>query len=107
MRTRTLLAALCTAAATVGCQGAFAPPPPPLPPSFSPADVTAAKESIRTQFSQQDFIIEDVELIRETPQKLSGYVKLKKPRKLFPDIRVTKQCTAIMGMDRRYTINCQ
>lgn len=100
---RTLLAALCVAA-TVGCQGIFGPPPPP---SFSPADVLAAKEQVRSMFSKQDFIIEEVELIRETPQKLSGYVKLKKPVKLFPDIRVTKQCTAIMGMDRRYTIDCR
>jgi len=95
--------------------------------SFSDEDIKDAQASIRDQFSKSsDVSVEEVQLIRESPRKLTGFVRLKikgvdpladmdpDTRKFFnlklkdhPDTEVTKTCTDTMGDDRRTIWRCE
>jgi hypothetical protein len=68
---------------------------------FSAADIAGIKESIRTEFTKKGaelggkkgmYQVEDVQMIQESPKKLTGFVKLK----MF-GVSVMKDCTATMG----------
>ena len=66
----------------------------PLGRSFGDTDIEHIKQDIRAKFSERGHAtIVDVEMMKESATKLTGYVKLKEP--LLPEI--TKPCTATMG----------
>jgi hypothetical protein len=73
---------------------------------FSTADIAEVQQSIRTKFTKKgaelgkigmptkkgEYQVEEVQMIQESPKKLTSFVKLK----LF-GVSVTKACTATMG----------
>lgn len=71
---------------------------------FAKADLDAMKKSIRTEFEKRDGItVVDVVMLRETPKKATGYVKLKAP--VLGEI--TKPCGATMAEGGQYIWQCQ
>lgn len=71
---------------------------------FSDRDISRIQDDIRAHFSERRGVtVEDVNLLRESPRKLSGYAKIK-----VPILGVmTKNCTATMGDDGRSLWQCQ
>ncbi len=74
------------------------------PTSFGSADIDAMKRSIRAKFEEQGgTVVEEVQLIKESGQKVTGFVKLR-----INSIPVTKVCDATMAEDgRQYLWRCQ
>ena len=73
---------------------------------FSNADISQAESSIRAQYEKQHDTVLDVQMIRESPTRLSGFVKLKMPAIPYLGAVVSKTCTATMGEDRKYIWQC-
>jgi hypothetical protein len=83
---------------------------------FSPEDIAQVQQSIRTEFTKKgaelgkvgiptkkgEYQVEDVQMIQESPKKLTGFVKLK----LF-GVSVTKPCTATMGDNGESIWRCE
>ena len=74
-------------------------------PGFVKADIKAMKESIRTEFEKREGIeVVEVEMIRESDTKATGFVKLK--TRLLGEIM--KSCSATMELDsNRYIWRCE
>jgi hypothetical protein len=71
---------------------------------FSNADLEAMKTHIKTEFEKQPGItVTEVEMIRESSKKATGFVKIRMP--LVGEIM--KSCTATMGQDNRYIWRCE
>ena len=66
---------------------------------FSDADVTRTESDIRTQFEQRGFVVEQVNMIRDSDRHMSGFAKVKKPGLLTGRLELTKNCTATMDED--------
>ena len=73
---------------------------------FSDADIDKVKQSIREEFSKRDGVtITDVEMLRESPKKLTGFVKAQVS--MFGVSReIMSACTATMGDSNEYIWNC-
>lgn len=85
MRISTALLAIIALLTLAGCQN-----------GFSPADIEKIKENIRFEYNKSgEYEVLEIAMVRETPTKLNGFVKLK--HKLFGDI--TKSCDATMAED--------
>jgi hypothetical protein len=70
---------------------------------FSEEDIKQAEKSIRTEFEKQPGVhVTNVALIKESPNKLTGFVKMK-----FGPVELTKDCAATMGENRRYIWQCK
>jgi hypothetical protein len=75
-------------------------------PSFSEADVERTKETLRQQYAEQPGIqVLEVEMIRETPTRLTGFIKYRK-KIFFSEREFSKQCSAVMGQDAQYLVRC-
>jgi hypothetical protein len=71
---------------------------------FSDEAISSIEGDIRDEFSKRRGItVEEVQMLRESPRKLTGFVKAKAP--LLGTI--TKACTATMGDDGRSIWSCQ
>jgi hypothetical protein len=71
---------------------------------FSDADISRIGQDIRSEFGKRPgMTVEEVQLLRESPRKLSGFAKVKVP--LLGSI--SKTCTATMGDDGRSIWQCQ
>jgi hypothetical protein len=71
---------------------------------FSDTDISNIDQAIRTELSKtRGVTVEDVQLLRESPRKLTGFAKLKVP--LLGNI--SKSCTATMGDDGRSFWQCR
>jgi hypothetical protein len=74
---------------------------------FSAQDVEKIKESIRQEFSQKENIkVVEIQMIQESPQKLTGFVKLKKFGFLGLSEDITKKCEATMGENHQSIWEC-
>ena len=70
---------------------------------FADEDVAKVKDSIREEFDKRPGIkVLDVQMMKESPTKLMGFVKVKAP--LFGE--VTKSCSATMGEGNQYLWKC-
>jgi hypothetical protein len=71
---------------------------------FSGEDIAKVKDSIRTEFDKRPGIkVIDVQMLKESPTKLMGFVKVKAP--LFGEM--TKSCSATMGEGNQYLWKCE
>lgn len=72
-------------------------------PSFSDEDIGNVKTSIRTEFEKTPGVsVKDVQIIKESDQRLTGFVKLE-----AEGFEVTKNCHANMGTDNQYIWKCE
>lgn len=70
---------------------------------FSDADVAAIKQSIHAEFGKEHGLrVEDGVLMRESPRKLTGFVKVGVPLLGV----MTKSCSATMGDDGQSIWGC-
>jgi hypothetical protein len=85
------------------------------PASFSDADIMAAKADIKAELQKQKGVsVTEVQLIRETPRKLTGFAKLhfsapnteSGPLAGY-SVDITRQCGATMGDGDRYIWQCE
>jgi hypothetical protein len=71
---------------------------------FSDEAISSIKSDIRDEFAKRRGItVEEVQMLRESPRKLTGFVKVKAP--LLGTIN--KACTATMGDDGRSIWRCE
>ena len=73
---------------------------------FVQEDIDNLKKDIKTEFEKREGVrVTDVQIIKESPKKLSGFVKL--TISVFgQSTEVTKSCTATMGDDNKYIWKC-
>lgn len=70
---------------------------------FSEADISSIEQGISAEFRRRPGVtVEQVQMLREAPRKLTGFAKLKLP--LVGEIN--KSCTATMGDDGRAMWQC-
>lgn len=78
---------------------------------FSEADIEQAKQSIRSEYEKlPGLTVVDVEMIKVSPTKLTGFVKLKPdglPKSVGALGEISKECSATMGEHRRYIWQCK
>jgi hypothetical protein len=74
-------------------------------PSFTDADIISIKRSISEEYRYRPGLqsIDDIELIRESSRKLTGYLKAT----FQGDIKVTVPCSATMDEDRKFLWTCE
>jgi hypothetical protein len=90
----------------VGCGSGSISIPGLTSPSFSQADAEKAKDTVRQMYAEKSGVtVLDVEMMRETSTKLTGFVKFKK-QIFFSDHEFSKQCSAVLGQDGQYIIHC-
>ena len=65
---------------------------------FREDDIAKAESSIRTDYEQRGFTVEQVSLIKASDRQLSGFVKMRKAG-LLSHIQLTKNCVATMDAD--------
>lgn len=63
---------------------------------YSDADVARTETDIRSQFEQKGFLVEQVNMIRDSDRHMSGFAKVRKPGLLTGKLELTKNCTATM-----------
>jgi virulence-associated protein VapD len=66
---------------------------------YSEADVTRTESDIRTQFEQKGFVVEQVNLVKDSDRHMTGFARVHKPGLLLSKLEVTKNCTATMDAD--------
>jgi len=70
---------------------------------FSDANITSIEQDIRTEFEKRGATVEDVQLIRESPRKLTGLARIRVP--ILGTVNRT--CTATMGDTGQSMWQCQ
>ena len=72
---------------------------------FSKEDIDNMKKSIKSEFEGRgaDIKVTEIELITESPKKVTGFVKIK----VGDDDPIMKDCSATMGDDNRYIWKCE
>lgn len=71
---------------------------------FTQADIANIRQSIRTEFGKQRGVtVEQVEMVREAPNKLVGFVRVRLP--ILGE--KNKACTATRGDDGQSVWRCQ
>lgn len=74
-------------------------------PHFSDSAIPKIKAVIKSNFEKQEGLkVSDIQLIRESPRKLTGYVVLKIEG---TDIEATKPCSVTMGDDGNVIWHCE
>jgi|SRR5579862_274954 len=77
-------------------------------PKFKEEDIAKTETDIRTHFEQRGFTVEQVNLIKESDKRLSGYVKFHKSSGSFSKAHLHQDCTATMGVDSaQYIWECK
>lgn len=78
---------------------------------FSETDIEQTKQDIRSEFEKRPGLtVVDVQMIKESPRKLVGFVKLKPngiPNSLGTLGEVSKDCTATWGENSQYIWRCE
>jgi len=75
---------------------------------FNEAQILGAENDIRAQYQKQGFTVEQVNLVKESDRRLSGFVKFRKSAGLLSKVQITKNCTATMDADSsRYIWECK
>ena len=75
---------------------------------FNEAQTLGAENDIRAQYEKQGFTVEQVNLVKESDRRLSGFVKFRKSAGLLSKVQITKNCTATMDADSsRYIWECK
>jgi hypothetical protein len=75
---------------------------------FSEAQILGAENDIRAQYQKQGFTVEQVNLVKESDRRLSGFVRFRKSSGLLSKVQITKNCTATMDADSsRYIWECK
>jgi hypothetical protein len=78
---------------------------------FREADIEETKKSIRSKYEKQPGLtVVDVQMIKESPTKLTGFVKLKPtglPKSLGSLGEVSKNCAATWGEYGQYIWRCE
>jgi hypothetical protein len=70
---------------------------------FTDADVTKLEGEIRNEFSRRPGVtVREVQIIKESPQRLSGFAKLE-----AGGIEVMKSCSATWGDGGKYIWKCE
>ena len=64
--------------------------------SFTQADIDKTDADIRSQFEQRGFVVEQVNMIKDSDRHLSGFAKMRKPGLLTGKLELTKNCFATM-----------
>ncbi|MFZ1007659.1 MAG: hypothetical protein WAN65_12530, partial [Candidatus Sulfotelmatobacter sp.] len=59
---------------------------------------------IRTQFEQKGFVVEQVNMIKDSDRHMTGFARMHKPGLLLGKLDVTKNCTATMDADSSKSI---
>jgi len=78
---------------------------------FSESDIEQTKQSIRSEYEKRPGLtVVDVQMIKVSPTKLTGFVKLK-PKGLPKSVgalgEISKECSATMGENRQYIWRCE
>ena len=69
---------------------------------FTQPDIDALHKTIKDEFEKRPGVsVTDVQLLRESPRKLVGFVKLK-----ISGEEITKSCSATMGDNAQYIWEC-
>lgn len=75
---------------------------------FNEAQTLGAENDIRAQYEKQGFTVEQVNLVKESDRRLTGFVKLRKSAGLLSKVQMTKTCIATMDADSsRYIWECK
>jgi hypothetical protein len=75
---------------------------------FSGDDIVNTEAAIKTDFEKRGFTVEQVSLIKESDRRLSGFVRFRKSEGLLSKVKLTKDCTATMGVDSsQYIWECK
>lgn len=75
---------------------------------FSEAQVLGAENDIRAQYEKQGFTVEQVNLVKESDRRLTGFVKFRKSSGLLSKVQMTRNCVATMDADSsRYIWECK
>ncbi len=70
---------------------------------FAAEDIEYLKRTVRAEFEKKPGVeVEDVNFVKESPKKLTGFVKLK-----IGGLEVSKSCDATMGDDAQYIWKCE
>ncbi len=76
-------------------------------PKFSQDDVSNIETQIRQEFSSREGVkVIEVNLVIESPRKLTGFAKLKTTF-LDQTITVMKDCSAVLGEDSKIIWKCE
>lgn len=76
----------------------------PSSPTFTDDDIASVKASIRSKYNEdKNTHVEDVALVRSSPNRLEGYVKVRLDK---PAMTLTKTCTANKD-EKSYVWRCQ
>ena len=71
---------------------------------FTDEDIEQAKKSIRAEYAKKSGVkVVDVQLIKESPRKLSGFVKFR----IGGSPIIMSDCTATWGENGQYIWRCQ
>ncbi len=84
--------------ASVACTNYSSNPQPKPQPKFSEADVSIAEADIKSHYEDQGFMVEQVNLIKESDRRLSGFIKFRKASGIIRP-QFTKNCVATMDVD--------
>jgi hypothetical protein len=100
MRIREGLAVMVLALALTACES-----------GFSEADIEQTKQDIRSEYEKRPGLtVVDVQMIKESPTKLTGFVKMKPkglPKSLGTLGEISKSCSATLGENRQYIWRCE
>jgi hypothetical protein len=66
---------------------------------FHEKDIAKTETDISANFEQRGFTVEQVNLVKESDRRLSGFVKFRKSSGLFSKAQLSKNCVATMDAD--------
>jgi hypothetical protein len=76
-------------------------------PSFHQADIDAMNAEIKRSAEAQGFVVDDIQLVREAPRRVTGFAKVHKVVPLVGRLDVNWTCAATMGeQGGRYIWRC-
>ena len=91
---KSLLLSIGILLVSIGCNSSSPQPNT----KFSEADVARAEVDISSHYEDHGFTVEQVNLIKESDRRLSGYVKIRKASGIIRP-QFTKNCVASMDVD--------
>lgn len=76
-------------------------------PKFVQTDIDNITREIKTQLTANGMIVDDVQLVRETPTKLTGFARAHRDDPLIGRMNVVTKCEATMAAkEARYIWSC-
>jgi hypothetical protein len=71
---------------------------------YTQADVTKIESDITADFQEKGFVVEQVNLIKDSDRHMSGFAKVHKPGVLLSKLVLTKDCSASMDIESGLSI---